>query len=62
MKDPAADTIKAIDRFLARTGMKESRLGRNVANNSVLIPRIRRGDSVKKGTLLKVQEYIRNYK
>lgn len=63
IKDPIEDTVKRMDRFLLKTGMKEARFGREVANNSSLVARLRsRNPSTKVSTLIAVQRYIEGHK
>ena len=47
--------------YLARSGMTESRFGRTVANNTELLPRLRRGQA-SVDTLIKVSRYLRDHR
>lgn len=62
MKDPRPQLIQEIARFCKRTGMAESRLGRNVNNTPSLVQRIRDGDNVSIDSLLAVDSFIKNYR
>ncbi len=58
-KDPRDEILKQLDRFLKKTGMRKSTFGRTVANNGMLVDRLRNPDcNVKYNTLVAVQRYI----
>lgn len=57
MKDPSATTLLQIEKYIVRKGMKETRFGRLVCNNAMLVRRIKAG-RVKVETLMKAQRYM----
>lgn len=57
MSDLIAPLIARIDSYLARTGMKPSRFGRNAAGNSMFLKRMKEG-KVTLSTLQAVSDYL----
>ena len=47
--------------FLEKHKMTESRFGREVANNTELLPRLRRGQTSRK-TICNIYEYLRDHR
>ena len=58
MDDAYGSLIREIEKFLAETGMPPSRFGRLVANDSTLLPRIRRQGQCLTATIVKIRQFI----
>lgn len=56
-----ADLVAQIDAFLARTGMKPTRLGRDATGEPNLIPSIRGGRSPNLDTLNRLARFMNNH-
>ena len=52
------ETLIAVEAFLERTGMAESRFGREVAGDPNLVSRMRRGRELGATIIDKITEYI----
>ena len=54
--------IEEIDRFVARTGVAESRLGMEAVGNPSFVLRLRKGKRIWLDTADKVRAYMRDYR
>ena len=54
--------IAEIDRFVARTGVAESRLGMEAVGNPSFVLRLRKGKRIWLDTADKVRTYMRDYR
>jgi hypothetical protein len=54
--------LQEIDRFVARTGVPESRLGMEAVGNPSFVTRLRRGKRIWLDTADKVRTYMREYR
>lgn len=57
-----ADLLSRIDAFLARTGMSESRFGREVCNDGALVADMRSGREPRLSTIERVERFMAEYR
>lgn len=62
MADHIEQFNSLVEDFLAETGMPESRFGRLACNDSAFVTDMREGREARRGTIAKVDAFIRGYR